>query len=107
MKTLFAFVFLLGCVSFAQEDFAARKQEMLTNIDKGIAKKQEHRACVNAAQNQEDMKKCHMDMREHHMEKRMEHMDKKMDRMERKKGRMEEKMKKMHEAQGTPETPKE
>jgi len=81
---------LMSSVGFAEGDFTAKKQEVLTRIDEKLVKMQEHKTCVAAAQKQEDMQKCHGMMREAHMEKRMEHMEKK-------KGRLEERIKKMEE----------
>jgi hypothetical protein len=82
MKTIFIISFLMSSIGFAQADFAAQKQQMLTNIEQNIARMQDHKNCVSAAQKQEDMQKCRGMMREAHMERRMEkkmkHMQGKM-----------------------------
>ncbi|MCB9062660.1 MAG: hypothetical protein H6622_14140 [Halobacteriovoraceae bacterium] len=65
MKKLITLVFLLSSIQiFSQEEsidsgnFEEMKQKMMTRIDKRIADINEHKACVSAASDIEQLKEC-------------------------------------------------
>ena len=75
---LTAFSLLAATTTFAGPDkapgkFEEKKAEKLAEIDKHIAKMQEHRSCVASAADHDAMKKCHEAMKAFHDEMRKEH----------------------------------
>lgn len=93
MKSLLILAFGLFAVTSlrADEDFAAKKAEMVKHIDERIAKMQEHKACVEAASEKDALKACMEKMKEHMKEHRMEMMEHRKEMMEKRKERMEKK----------------
>ena len=87
MKLLLAGM-MVGLVSLAQADegdFAKFKAERLSHIDERIQKMQEHRNCVNAAQDKEAFKACRGHMKEWRMDEKEERMAKRKERREKRK----------------------
>lgn len=86
---------LVSTAIFADDDkgdFNTHKTEILSHIDEKVQKMQEHKSCVQAAQDKEALKKCKESMHEWRKGERMEHMEKLKERLE---GRMEKMQKKM------------
>ncbi len=74
-------------------NFAAHKAEMLANIDERIAKMQEHKGCVSAANDKEAMKACRAKMKDWREGERAEMQEKRKERMEKRAKKMEERQK--------------
>ncbi len=70
--------------AFAAEDMAAHKQEALSEIDQRIAKLQEHKACVSAAETKDAMMQCRHAMKEWHKGERAEHLERRKGRLDKK-----------------------
>lgn len=76
-----------------EADFGKFKAERLANLDERIQKMQEHRGCINSAQDKEALKACRGQMKEWRMDEKEERMGKRKDRMEKRMKKMEEKNK--------------
>jgi glutamine synthetase type III len=67
-------VVIISISALAQQDFAAAKQQMTTNLDERIKDLNEAKTCVSAAQDHTALKKCRKNLREEHMEMREKNM---------------------------------
>ncbi len=72
-------------------NFSTHKAEMLANIEEQIAKLQEHKSCVSAANDKEAMKACRDKMKGWREGERAEMQEKRKERMEKRLKKMEEK----------------
>ena len=75
MKALFILALLASPVAFAapnEENFAERKAKMIANLDEGIAKAQEAKACAEKATDGKALQECRKGLMDFFREKREE-----------------------------------
>ena len=101
MKIVLAFCLVLGSIALAADEaFETRKKEILEGITEREKAIGEAKACISAAQNHEDMKKCQqtraaeMKMeREKSIDQRIKHLEERKAKLEARKAAAQEQKK--------------
>jgi len=73
------------------ENFEKRKAHILSEIDERNQKMQEHKACIQAATNNEGLKACREKMKDWHRGEKMERLENRKEKIENRIQKLEQK----------------